>query len=314
MDISVENLSVSYVTSGTRADVLRQVSLTLPAGKITALVGESGSGKSILGAAVMGLLDGNPRITGHIRYGDRELLGQTETEWNQIRGTKIGWIAQDPVAAMDPLVRMGKQVSEGGRYRQEKPAEGWKEKVCVQLSRFGLDKAEEVYRKYPGELSGGMAQRALSAMMAMPHPSWMVADEPIKGLDAFVRREMCRVFRMLRDREGTGFLLITHDLRLAEQLADYVGIMYAGELLEYGETEEVFSYPAHPYTRSFLAAQPRKQLRPILGMPPNLSAIPVGCIFKNRCPKSRESVCDILPPAYNLSQSHWVRCHQEKPL
>lgn len=314
MDISIDDVSVSYRTKGKEAHVLRHVSLTLPAGKITALVGESGSGKSILGAAVMGLLEGNPRITGSIRYGEKDLLGQTEAEWNQIRGITIGWIAQDPIAAMDPLVPVGKQVSEWGRRQKEEPSEGWKEKVYAQLSRFGLEQPKAVYPKYPGELSGGMAQRVLSAMMAMPHPAWMVADEPTKGLDAFVRREVCQVFRMLRDREGTGFLLITHDLRLAERLADYVGIMYAGELLEYGKTDTVFSHPRHPYTRSFLEAQPRRNLQPIPGMPPNLSAIPAGCIFKNRCPLRQAGICDVLPSISYSSPHHWARCHQEKKL
>lgn len=310
MDISIEDVSVSYMTKGKQADVLRHVSLSLPAGKITALVGESGSGKSILGAAVMGLLEGNPSITGSIRYGETELLGQTEAAWNQIRGTKIGWIAQDPIAAMDPLVPVGKQVSEWGRYQKEKPQEGWKDKVYGQLFRFGLAKPEVVYPKYPGELSGGMAQRVLSAMMAMPHPAWMVADEPTKGLDAFVRREVCQVFRMLRDREGTGFLLITHDLRLAERLADYVGIMYAGEILEYGKTEDIFSHPSHPYTVHFLEAQPRRKLQPIPGMAPNLSDIPKGCIFKNRCRKYQAGLCDVAPSLHRKSEQHWVRCRE----
>ena len=310
MDISIENLSVSYMTKGKEARVLRHVSLFLPAGKITALVGESGSGKSILGATVMGLLEGNPSITGSIRYGEKELLGQTEKEWNHIRGTTIGWIAQDPIAAMDPLVPVGKQVSEGGRYQKEKPREGWKKKVFSQLSRFGLERPETVYPKYPGELSGGMAQRVLSAMMAMPHPLWMVADEPTKGLDAFVRREVCQVFRMLRDQEGTGFLLITHDLRLAERLADYVGIMYGGELLEYGKTEDIFSHPTHPYTQSFLAAQPSQRLQPISGMPPNLSAIPAGCIFKNRCNRYQAGLCDTMPAMEKMANTHWARCHR----
>lgn len=314
MDISIEDVSVSYFTGGKEVQVLRHIHLFLPAGKITALVGESGSGKSILGAAVMGMLDRNASVSGKIFYGKQNVVEQPEKAWQQIRGTTIGWIAQDPIAAMDPLQKVGKQVSEGIRYRNHQAEKTEKGKVLQQLSRFGLEKVEEVYKKYPGELSGGMAQRVLSAMAAMPHPSWMVADEPTKGLDAFVRRGVCQVFRMLRDKEGTGFLLITHDLRLAEQLADYVGIMYAGEILEYGKTEEVFSHPSHPYTIHFLDAQPRRKLQPIPGMPPNLSDIPKGCIFKNRCRKYQAGLCDVSPSLHKKSENHWVRCSEEASL
>ena len=311
MDILIHDLSVSFPSSSGTADAVRHVNLSLPAGKITALVGESGSGKSILGAAIMGLLEEEAHVTGQIMYNNSDLLQQSEREWNLIRGKEIGWIAQDPITAMDPMQRVGRQMTELIRYVNHTTISDERPKAIEQLSRFGLENAESVYQKYPNELSGGMAQRALSAMVTLPKPGWLIADEPTKGLDAFVRREVCRLFRMLRDEEGVGFLLVTHDIRLAEKVSDYTGIMYAGELLEYGSTQEVFQNPRHPYTIDFLEAQPRHQLKPIPGMPPNLNQIPQGCIFKNRCRNYLVEICDKRQTMQNLTDNHQVQCGRE---
>lgn len=291
MDIEVRNVSVTYPSPAGDVRVLRHASLKLPAGKITALVGESGSGKSILGAAAMGLLDASARVEGEIFYGDTDLLSLSDSEMNALRGERIGWIAQDPVAAMDPIRRTGPQVTEALRQRLGHSEKAERENGTAQLRRFGLAEAERVYRSFPRELSGGMAQRVLTAMAAMPHPEWIIADEPTKGLDAFVRREVCRRFRKLRDEEGTGFLFITHDLRLAESLSDFIAILYAGEILELGRTEEVFRAPQHPYTKMFIEAQPSRSLSPIPGNPPDLSHLPSGCIFRARCPYGKRDCC-----------------------
>ncbi len=303
MDIEINDLSVSFGSS----QVLRHASLYLSQGKITALVGESGSGKSILGAAVMQLLPEKADISGQISFGGRNLLSLSEKEMESVRGKEIGWIAQDPISAMVPLCSVGQQVMERAHYDMPRPKREEKEIGIAQLLRFGLPRAERVYHMKPHELSGGMAQRVMAAMMAMPRPSWIIADEPTKGLDAFVRQEVCDVFRKLRD-EGIGFLLITHDLRLAERLSDETAIIYAGEILEKGPTREIFAHPRHPYTVSFFDASPRRALRPIPGTPPDLSQIPQGCIFKERCPYAD---CDGKVEAREIS-GHWMKCqHRE---
>lgn len=311
-DIIIDDLSVAYPSEQGLTRVLRNVNFRLVSGKITALVGESGSGKSIMGSAIMGLLDESAVVTGKIYLKNQNLMAQSEAEWNMTRGTRIGWIAQDPITAMDPMQRVGKQVVESNCYRNKTSYSAEKAKGIEQLKRFGLPNAEAVYDKYPGELSGGMAQRVLAAMMAMPHPGWIIADEPTKGLDAFVRREICQLFRDLRDESGVSILFITHDIRLAEKLADYIGIMYAGEILEYGTCEEVFKEPKHPYTISFLEAQPRYRLKSIPGLPPDLHNIPNGCIFKNRCKYYELDICEKDQVMKNLSSSHQVRCEWSK--
>lgn len=281
MDIQIKNLSVSFPSPQGDAKVLRDADIILKSGKITAIVGESGSGKSILGAAVMGLLEQPVRVSGEILFGDTDLLSLSEKELNSVRGSRVGWIAQDPVAAMDPMVKVGGQMMEGVHFYQD--GNDTKADGIRQLEEFGLADAQRVWDTYPFHLSGGMAQRVLTAMMTLPGPEWLIADEPTKGLDAFVRRQAAGAFRKLREK-GVGILLITHDLRLAERLSDFLAVMYAGEIIEYGKTKDTFSNPVHPYTKGLFAAAPDRGMQPIRGIAPDLSRLPGGCVFASRCP------------------------------
>ena len=256
MDIQIKNLSVSFPSPQGDAKVLRDADIILKSGKITAIVGESGSGKSILGAAVMGLLEQPVRVSGEILFGDTDLLSLSEKELNSVRGSRVGWIAQDPVAAMDPMVKVGGQMMEGVHFYQD--GKDTKADGLRQMEEFGLADAQRVWDTYPFHLSGGMAQRVLTAMMTLPGPEWLIADEPTKGLDAFVRRQAADAFRKLREK-GVGILLITHDLRLAERLSDFLAVMYAGEIIEYGKTKDIFSiFPAAVFLHP--AAQRMKKL------------------------------------------------------
>lgn len=198
MDIQIKNLSVSFPSPQGDAKVLRDADIILKSGKITAIVGESGSGKSILGAAVMGLLEQPVRVSGEILFGDTDLLSLSEKELNSVRGSRVGWIAQDPVAAMDPMVKVGGQMMEGVHFYQD--GNDTKADGIRQLEEFGLADAQRVWDTYPFHLSGGMAQRVLTAMMTLPGPEWLIADEPTKGLDAFVRRQAAGAFRKLREK------------------------------------------------------------------------------------------------------------------
>lgn len=305
MDIQIKNLSVSFPSPQGDAKVLRDADIILKSGKITAIVGESGSGKSILGAAVMGLLEQPVRVSGKILFGDTDLLSLSEKELNSVRGSRIGWIAQDPVTAMDPMMKVGGQMMEGVHfYRNGKDttADGIR-----QLEEFGLSDAQRVWDTYPFRLSGGMAQRVLTAMMTLPGPEWLIADEPTKGLDAFVRRQAADAFRKLREK-GVGILLITHDLRLAERLSDFMAVMYAGEIIECGKTEDIFSNPLHPYPKGLFAAAPDRGMKPIRGIPPHLSNLPGGCIFASRCPAYEKTSCDEKQKMLTPAGTHDARC------
>lgn len=267
MDISIEKLSVAFPSEKGETLVLRPTCLTWKEGEILALVGESGSGKSILGAAIAGLLPKEAEIKGKILYGDKDLLKLNEDERNEFRRTTLGWIAQDPVSALDPIYKVGRQVAEAFSFLHKPSKAEAKEKAVAQLGKFGFSEPESIYPLYPSEMSGGMAQRALTAMMTMTNPSMIIADEPTKGLDAFVRKQVADNFRKLKN-QGTGILLITHDLHLARNLSDSMAVLYAGEILEQGRTEDIFASPQHPYTRGLLAADPRRGLHPIEGKPP----------------------------------------------
>ncbi len=253
----------------------------------------------------MGLLEQPVWVSGKILFGDTDLLSLSEKELNSVRGSRIGWIAQDPVAAMDPMMKVGGQMMEGVHFYQD--GNDTKADGIRQLEEFGLADAQRVWDTYPFHLSGGMAQRVLTAMMTLPGPEWLIADEPTKGLDAFVRRQAADAFRKLREK-GVGILLITHDLRLAERLSDFLAVMYAGEIIEYGKTKDIFSNPVHPYTKGLFAAAPDKGMQPIRGIASDLSRLPGGCVFASRCPAYEKNSCDEKQKMLTLAEGHSVRC------
>ena len=290
MDIRIRDLSVSFVTNGQNLAVLKNISLDLVQGTVTAIIGESGSGKSVLGAALARLLDPQAVISGRILYGDTDLLLLDEPEMSEIRGKSISWMAQNPVSAMDPLQKAGAFVTEILHYRKELSSDLIRETGIKQLKRFGLPNAETVHQSYPGALSGGMAQRVLISAMTVEEPEWLIADEPTKGLDAMGRRQVYLNLCQLARERRMGMVLITHDLRLAE---------YAG-------TGEFFASPGHPYSRGLVAAQPDKDMKPIPGDITDLPASASGCSFAPRCP----SFCDRCSEKQKMVEkdSHFVRC------
>lgn len=225
---------------------------------------------------------------------------------NEIRGDRIGWIAQDPISAMDPLMRVGRQVTEVLRKRLGWGNEKSRESALGQLEKYGLGDPIRVCASYPHQLSGGMAQRVMAAMMTLSSPEWLIADEPTKGLDPLVRKQVADMFLQIK-MAGRGMLLITHDLALAECLADRVVVLYAGEVLEQGSTEDIFKNPYHPYTQGLLAAAPSRGLHPISGNPPDLSRLTGGCIFRSRCAFCGKS-CEKRQTMRKVGEGHFVKC------
>lgn len=306
MDIKIRDLSVSFVTNGQSQSVLKKASLDLFQGTVTAIIGESGSGKSVLGAAIVRLLDPQAVISGRMLYGDTDLLSLSETEMSAIRGKSISWMAQNPVSAMDPLQKAGAFVTEILRFRKAFPSERLQEMGIKQLRRFGLHNAETVDQSYPGALSGGMAQRVLISAMTVEEPEWLIADEPTKGLDAMGRKQVYLNLCQLAKERKMGMVLITHDLRLAERLSNFTAVMYAGEIVEYAGTSEFFSAPGHPYSRGLIAAQPDKDMKPIPGELTDLPASENSCCFAPRCPAFCER-CRLQQKMIEKN-SHFVRC------
>ena len=306
MDIKIHDLSVSFITNGKKQNVLKKTNLDLIQGTVTAIIGESGSGKSVLGAALVRLLDPQAVVSGHILYGDTDILSLDEPALTGIRGKVISWMAQNPVSAMDPLQKAGAFVTEILHYRKELSSDLIRETGIKQLKRFGLPNAETVHQSYPGALSGGMAQRVLISAMTVEEPEWLIADEPTKGLDAMGRRQVYLNLCQLARERRMGMVLITHDLRLAERLSNYIAVMYAGEIVEYAGTGDFFASPGHPYSRGLIAAQPDKDMKPIPGDITDLPASASGCSFAPRCP----SFCDRCSEKQKMVEkdSHFVRC------
>lgn len=257
--IEVVDVSVTFQLPQENIVAVDGARLLCREGEITGLIGESGSGKSVLGQAMLGLLPDNATVSGNIFYGGRNLAALSEDEQQQLRGKEIGFIPQNPEAAFDPLLTVGKQIGEALRV-EGYSAEEARKAVVLRLTELGFAEPERIADSYSFELSGGMCQRALCVWGTICSPRWLIADEPTKGLDALVRLDALRIFRRLH-QEGTSILLITHDLQLAKHLCTRVAVMRNGRIVEEGTTAAIFEDPQEEYTKTLLAARPQEILR-----------------------------------------------------
>jgi peptide/nickel transport system ATP-binding protein len=296
--LAIRNLSVSYTTRDRTFDAVRSVSLDLGRGEVVALVGESGSGKTTIARAVMAMLAPQAKITGgSIRHEGQELIGLGPKEYDRVRGRRIGWIPQDPMVSLNPLHRIGKQVSEPLRIHGLCDARESEQRAVALLDRVGIRHPEARAHQYPHELSGGMRQRALIAGALAAEPQLIIADEPTTALDVTVQKRILDDLERLRASAGISVLLITHDLAVAAERAHRVVVLRHGEIVEQGTAAEVLKNPQHAYTRLLLASAPslsHGRLRPLpspaqakaaLASAPLLSARSVSKSFDMRGPR-----------------------------
>lgn len=253
-DLVIDNVSVRFHLPHAVVHAVNEVSLVCPEGKITGLIGESGSGKSVLGMSILGLLGTTAEVTGAIRYRERDMLALTEEEYRTYRGSEIAFIPQNPRTAFDPLRKVGEQIAEPLIARGVSAAEA-RERMLSRLAELGFSDPAAVAAAYSFELSGGMTQRALCALGTIGRPRWLIADEPTKGLDAILRRQVAEIFRSLR-REGVSMLMVTHDLHLAEVLCDRIAVLRDGAIVEEGPSARLFADPQTDYLKVLLAARP----------------------------------------------------------
>jgi len=281
--LAVEDLAID-VPGGRAVD---GVSFLLEPGEVLALIGESGAGKSLTGSAIVGLLPAAARVGGGRILLDGERIDDLhEDDWQGLRGKRISAVFQDPMAALNPLQRIGAQLSETLQTHHPAAGKVLRERIGDWLDAVGLPR--ERVRAFPHELSGGMRQRVALALALCPSPELLVADEPTTALDAPLRVQMAALMRRLAARQGTAMLLISHDLHTVAAAADRVAVMYAGRILEHGPAAEVLRAPAHPYTVALLASLPgngprRSRLASIPGQMPLPGARPSGCAFHPRC-------------------------------
>jgi oligopeptide/dipeptide ABC transporter ATP-binding protein len=315
--LSVSGLSVQYRNKEETVFAVSDVSFDLRRGEVLALVGESGAGKSTVAMSLLRLLSTGGEITsGHVFFGGRDLLAMDERDLRTVRGRHIAMIFQDPVAGLNPVICVGDQVSEILTSHLPIGKKEAKKQALQILRDVGLADPERVAKSYPFQLSGGMCQRVMIGIATALNPDVIVADEPTSALDVTVQAQILYQLDQLRKQRGTAILLITHAFGVVAQIADEVGVMYAGQMIETGSVDAIMKAPLHPYTHALLSSLPRlhevrEQLRAIPGHPPVLTAPAEHCPFIPRCPKVL-SVCRADPPptlASGESHAHPVACY-----
>ena len=306
--LEIKDLTIDFASVDGRVRILNGVSLVAKKGEVVGIVGESGSGKTTLGMAILGLLDSPPAtvVNGSVIFEGRDLLKLKPTEMEKIHGTGINMVFQEPLDSLNPVYTVETQIAESlkvQRKRQDSPVhetEGETKKLITDLLRtLCIDKPEEVLERYPHELSGGMRQRVAISISTIEKPRLMISDEPTTGLDAYVQNRILGMFSAQR-KAGETLLYITHDLTIASQICDRIYIMYAGRVMEAGETRGVLQESLHPYTSTLVASVPQgfEDAPPLsvqLGEPPDLRNLPSGCKFNPRCPYAKD-VCKETEP------------------
>lgn len=304
--LQVEDLHVSFQTDEGVLRAVRGVSFAVEGGRTLAVVGESGSGKSATVRAIMGLLEPNAKIDGgRITYNGRDLLRLSEKQWCGVRGKKIAMVFQDPMSSLDPIVRIGKQITETMVGLGQKEA---KKKALRLMAEVGIRDPRRCFAQYPFELSGGMRQRIVIAIALACDPEFLICDEPTTALDVSVQAQILDLINRLKRERRLGVLFITHDLGVVAHMADEIAVMYAGKIVEQGTAEEIFYDPRHPYTWALLSSVPdgdtRGKLPAIVGTPPNMLCPPQGDAFAARNPYAMEIDFLQQPPMFEISPTH----------
>jgi len=316
--LELRDLSVQFPANPRPLAAVRDVSFGLELGGVLGLVGESGSGKSVTSLAIMRLLPPAARLSGQIRFGEHgaaaNLLELDPDQMRALRGSRISMIFQEPMTALNPVMRVGDQVGEAVlAHGNISKKEAWQRAVEA-LNDVAIPDAGRRARDYPHQLSGGQRQRVMIAIAIVNRPKLLIADEPTTALDVTVQAQILNLLAELREKFGLTMLFISHDLAVVSQVADRVAVMYAGTLVELGPKEEIFHAPAHPYTRGLLKAVPtlkterNSPLQTIEGVVPPLQALPPGCPFEPRCDFRVPDCARELPPLVEVSAGHWARC------
>jgi len=305
--IRMTGLNVVFSTRSGEIRAVDTVDLSVNEGDALCLIGESGCGKTVMGMAVMGLLPKNARIAGTIMYRGQDLVAAPDQNMQQIRGREIALISQNSATALNPVMKAGNQIAESLLIHRLCSQEEAREKTLRLLGSLGFEDPALAASWYPHEFSGGMRERILIALALICNPHIIIADEPTSGLDVQVKTQ---ILRLMKDRVANGrtLFLITHDLGAAAFLSTRLAVMYAGELLETGPTNEVLALPLHPYTQGLLASLPSAGLHPIPGVSPSPAHFPAGCRFSDRCPAVQDR-CRVEHPAMTAAHgSRQVRC------
>jgi oligopeptide/dipeptide ABC transporter ATP-binding protein len=312
----VRDLCVEFPTDDGLVRAVDNVSFEVGANETLGIVGESGSGKSVTSLAIMGLLPKSARVSGEVLLRGEPLLVKSDREMREIRGNRIAMVFQDALAALNPVYKVGRQITEAIQVHQELNDTAARARAIELLDLVGIPEPDRRFNQYPHEFSGGMRQRAMIAMSLANDPEVLIADEPTTALDVTIQAQVLDVFQRIQERTKSAVLLITHDLGVVAGVADQVMVMYAGRQVEHGSVDDIFYRTGHPYAQGLLASLPRldrraegERLHRIKGQPPSVIHLPPGCAFAPRCDHAMPGLCDTKrPELVEVGKNHTSAC------
>jgi oligopeptide/dipeptide ABC transporter ATP-binding protein len=316
--LEVKGLKTQFFTESGVVRAVDGVDIVVKRGEVLGIVGESGCGKSVTSLSIMGLISQPGRVVdGEVIFDQEDLLKLSENQMMKIRGNRISMIFQQPQSSLNPVFRVGDQITEVLQNHQDISNEEAEKRTIELLTLVGIPEPESRFKAYPHEMSGGMAQRVMIAMALACVPELLIADEPTTALDVTIQAQILDLMRNLKSQMETAIILITHDLGVVAEMCDRVNVMYAGRIVEEAPIEELFATPKHPYTAALIGSTPvlgqaEKELDTIPGSVPNLINLPSGCKFAPRCQARIEhnltQCTEDEPDLIEMEPNHWVRC------
>ena len=313
--LSVRDLEVKFNTRKATIHAVNRIYFDLEPGQTLGIVGESGSGKSVSSLAMLGILPRQGRVTnGTVEFEGRDLLSLPDQEMRRIRGRDIAMVFQDPMTSLNPVLRVGRQITESLRKHLGMDRAEATEEARSLLHRVGIPDAQRRLRDFPHQFSGGMRQRVMIAMAIACRPKILIADEPTTALDVTIQAQILELLRGLVEEQGMGLILITHDLGVVAGICQRTHVMYAGAFVEAAATAELFARPRHPYTVGLLQSVPRldaegrRRLQPVEGAPRNMNTLPTGCAFAPRCRYATDESRNNVPELREIGPDHRVAC------
>jgi oligopeptide/dipeptide ABC transporter ATP-binding protein len=321
--LEINNLKTYFYTDEGVVPAVDDVSYRILSGETMGLVGESACGKSVTSLSIMQLIQIPPGkiVSGEILFKGENLLKKTANEMRKIRGAEISMIFQEPMTSLNPVFTVGNQIGEAIILHQGVSQREAEKKTVEMLELVGIPSPEKRVKEFPHQMSGGMRQRVMIAMALSCNPDLLIADEPTTALDVTIQAQILELMKSLKDKLGMAILLITHNLAVVAEMADHIAVMYAGKIVEYSVSREVFKNPRHPYTGGLLISIPRldiprtaEPLPTIPGVVPSPYNMPKGCPFHPRCAYAKENCVQELPPLEELTPGHLVRCFYPLPL